>query len=53
MSHTLVARLGSLVWLATSKASNAWTRLATRTAFDPAAARRVAGLRYWDGDFVA
>ncbi len=48
MAHTLVARFGSLF----SLASNAWTRAATRTASDPAAARRVAGLRYWDGDCV-
>jgi hypothetical protein len=39
MLHTLVARVRT-TWL-----SNAWTR----TRCEPAAARRIAGLRYWDG----
>lgn len=33
----------------TAWTSNAWTRVA----MDPAAARRIAGLRYWDGDCVS
>jgi hypothetical protein len=49
MAHSFVARLSALVALA----SNAWTRHAISTALDPAAARRLAGLRYWDGDCVA
>jgi hypothetical protein len=46
MAHNIVVALLSR-W--TTWTSNAWTRVA----MDPAAARRLAGLRYWDGDCVS
>jgi hypothetical protein len=45
MPHSLATRIADLHSRLTAWASNAWTR----TAFEPAAARRIAGLRYWDG----
>jgi hypothetical protein len=45
MPHTLAARVTAIGARITALASNAWTR----NAFEPAAARRIAGLRYWDG----
>ncbi|MCU1589728.1 MAG: hypothetical protein JWP11_984 [Frankiales bacterium] len=44
-----LAQVGSLRAKLAHWASNAWTR----TAFEPAAARRIAGLRYWDGNCVS
>ncbi|MDT7570661.1 MAG: hypothetical protein QOE05_835 [Actinomycetota bacterium] len=45
MPQNLVARLAVAPNRLIAWASNAWTR----AALDPAAARRIAGLRYWDG----
>jgi hypothetical protein len=45
MPNMLATRVASLPTRLATWASNAWTR----TAFEPAAARRIAGLRYWDG----
>ena len=46
MPHSLVTRVAALQQrLSTRWTSNAWTR----AAFEPATARRIAGLRYWDG----
>jgi hypothetical protein len=45
MPHTLAAGVVAIRTRLTVWASNAWTR----SAFEPAAARRIAGLRYWDG----
>jgi hypothetical protein len=46
MASTFLSRVRIAV---VALASNAWTR----TAFEPAAARRIAGLRYWDGGCVS
>jgi hypothetical protein len=45
MHHTLAGRLVSLQQRLAALASNAWTR----SGFEPAAARRIAGVGYWDG----
>jgi hypothetical protein len=45
MPQYVAARLVALKHRLATWASNAWTR----SAFEPAAARRIAGLRYWDG----
>jgi hypothetical protein len=45
MTYPLAARVVAIPNRLAAWASNAWTR----TAFEPAAARRIAGLRYWDG----
>jgi phage protein D len=45
MSHSLATRIADVRRRLTARTSNAWTR----TTFEPAVARRIAGLRYWDG----
>lgn len=45
MTQVLLVYVGSLRTRLVAWASNAWTR----TAVEPAAARRIAGVRYWDG----
>lgn len=45
MPQHLVARVAAAHGRLIAWASNAWTR----ASLEPAAARRVAGLRYWDG----
>jgi hypothetical protein len=45
MSQRFLARVRVLV----AQASNAWTRASS----EAPAARRLAGLRYWDGGFVS
>ena len=45
MPQNLVARLAEAQTRVVAWASNAWTR----ASLEPAAARRIAGLRYWDG----
>jgi hypothetical protein len=49
MAQNLASHVAALRTRWTAWTSNAWTRVAA----DPAAARRVAGLRYWDGDCVS
>ena len=45
MSYAVAVRVDALRVKLLRLASNAWTR----AAFEPATARRIAGLRYWDG----
>jgi hypothetical protein len=50
MAHAVAVQLGRLRAGVTSRArSNAWTR----GTIAPGAARRLAGLRYWDGNCVS
>jgi hypothetical protein len=49
MTQILAAHVGSLRNRIAGWASNAWTR----SSFEPGAARRTAGLRYWDGNCVS
>jgi hypothetical protein len=49
MAQNLAAHVAALRTRWTVLTSNAWTRVA----IEPAAARRLAGLRYWDGDCVS